>query len=143
MLMLLVIEKHGHRSNQTTSLLKVCAYTSCCAWNYSYFHAHNIGYGHVTNLVAEQSAIGRVLITWTEPSPAPRRGYEVLLLHPVFLKGGFRLGERVNGTSHAVIVPVGTYRVQVVPVSLHYHSTITSVLVTINGKDETRCMGHI
>ena len=79
-----------------------------------------------TDLRAEQTGLTTVLVTWTEPSPAPSREYEV---------ASANISETTTETSHNVTISqVGVHTVKVKSLYPHYPSETVSVEVTVRGE---------
>ena len=83
------------------------------------------GGGAVTDLQAVQTGPDRVQVTWTAPSPAPPRGYQVLAPNT---------NTTVMTSPHTLtITQPGNYTIQVEPLSRHFPSEAVSVQVTFGG----------
>ena len=86
------------------------------------------GGGAVTDLEAEQTAVTEVLVTWTTPSPAPPRGYQVTVAPA-------SISDTASGNRHILTISQpGVHTIQVQPLSRHYPSEAMSVEVTVRGK---------
>lgn len=79
----------------------------------------------MTNLRAQQSRTESVVITWVAPSPAPPRGYHIVV-------ESANINVNVNGTSYTAMMPPGRHTIQVLPLSLHYPSEAVSVELTVH-----------
>jgi hypothetical protein len=88
-----------------------------------------IGGDRVIDLLAEQTDLATVLVTWTAPSPAPSRGYRVSVTSA-------NISETATGTSHTVTISQpGVHTIQVQSLSLHYPSEAVSVEATVRGEE--------
>ena len=80
----------------------------------------------VTNLMAVQTGLNSVLISWTAPSPAPTRGYQITTANTE---------DTTTETTHVLTLSQpGNHIVQILPLSEHlpYHSM--SVQATVRGE---------
>ena len=79
-------------------------------------------------LMAEQTALATVLVTWTAPSPAPSGGYQVTV-------ASASIRDTTLGTAHTVsISQAGVHTIQVQSLSQHYPGEVASVAVTVRGE---------
>ena len=86
------------------------------------------GGGAVTGLQAVQTGPDTVQLTWTAPSPAPPRGYQVLAPNT---------NTTVMRSPHILtITQPGSHTIQAEPLSRHFPSEAVSVQVTVRGMKE-------
>ena len=81
----------------------------------------------VRNLMAVQTGLAGVRVSWTAPPLVPVRGYQITTTNT---------NETTSATSHNVnIAQPGHHTIQVLPLSQHLPYQPTSVQVTLNGKN--------
>ena len=87
---------------------------------------YTTGGGAVTDLRAVQTGPDTVLVTWTAPSPAPPRGYQVMA-------SGNNNATVIRSPHIFILTQPGNYTIVVEPLSRHFPSEAASVLVTVTG----------
>ena len=96
-------------------------------------HYTFVGGASVTNLVATQTNLSSVQVSWTAPSPAPTRGYQITTANTE---------DTTTQTTHVLTLSQpGNHNVTVQPLSQHLPHQLESVLVTVRG-DHTQCVAY-
>ena len=84
-----------------------------------------VGGASFTNLMAVQTGLNSILVSWTAPSPAPTRGYQITTANTE---------DTTTETTHVLTLSQpGNHIVQVLPLSQHLPRQPVSVQVTVRG----------
>ena len=91
-----------------------------------------VGGPSVTNLMAVQTGLDSVLVSWTAPSPVPTRGYQISTTNTE---------DTTTETTHVLTLSQpGNHIVQILPLSEHFPYNSMSVQATVRG--EIHCIAY-